>query len=151
MIFILDRNTAANLYLNLLVPWETVYRDIPEKGGFDIRSKEFTAYKRDNKFEIKPLNTKSESDKEINENLSFGSEARQLAIFQIGNNSRARSLFKHLRNSVAHAHVERLKIKNKWFLIFSAKSDDKYVLKAQIQESKLRDFIAALKSTAKNI
>jgi hypothetical protein len=147
----LDRRTAADLYLNLLVPWETFYRDIPENGAFDIRSKEFTAFKRDNKFEIKVLETKPESDKEINENVSFGSEAKQLAIFQKGDNSRARSLFKHLRNSVAHAHVERLKIRNKWFLIFSAKSNGKYVLKAQIQESKLGDFITALKSTARSV
>lgn len=147
----LDRKTAADLYLNLLVPWETVYRDLPKKGSFDIRSKEFTAYKRDNGFEVEVLGTKTESDNEINKNASFGSEAKQLAIFQKGDNSRARSLFKHLRNSVAHAHVERVKIKNKWYLIFSAKNDGKYVLKAQIQESKLGDLIAALKSTAKNV
>ena len=146
----LDRKTAADLYLNLLVPWEKVYRDLPTKGTFDIRSKEFTAYKRDNELEISVLGTKAESVKAINENMSFISESKQLAIFQKGDNSRARSLFKHLRNSVAHAHVERVKIKYKWFLIFSAMSDGKYVLKAQIQESKLGDLIAALKSTAKN-
>ena len=147
----LDRKTAADLYLNLLVPWEKVYRDLPTKGSFDIRSKEFTAYKRDNEFELEVLGTKAESDKAINENPSFISESKQLAIIQKGDNSRARSLFKHLRNSVAHARVERVKIKNKWFLIFSAMSDGKYVLKAQIQESKLGDLIAALKSTAKNV
>ena len=147
----LDRKTAADLYLNLLVPWETLYRDLPKNGSFDIRSKEFTSYKRNNEFELKALGTKSESDYEINNNILFGSEAKQLAIFQKGDNSRARSLFKHLRNSVAHAHVERVKLKNKWFLIFSAKSDGKYVLKAQIQESKLGDLITALKSTAKNV
>ena len=114
-------------------------------------TKEFTSYKRNNGFELKVLGTKSESDNEIKNNIIFGSEAKQLAIFQKGDNSRARSLFKHLRNSVAHAHIERVKLKNKWFLIFSAKSDGKYVLKAQIQESKLGDLIAALKSTAKNV
>ncbi len=35
--------------------------------------------------------------------------------------------------------------------LFSAKSDDKYVIKAQIQESKLGELIAAIKSTAKNV
>ena len=147
----LDRKTAVDLYLNLLVPWEKVYKDLPSKGSFDIRSKEFTAYKRDNGFELKVLGTKTESDKIINETEAFKSEAKQLAIIQKGDNSRARSLFKHLRNSVAHAHVERLKIKSKWFLIFSAMSGGKYVLKAQIQESKLGELIAALKSTAKNV
>lgn len=148
---VLERKTAADLYLNLLVPWEREFKILPTKGSFDIRSKKFTAYKRDNEFELKALGTKAESDKEISENVSFGLEAKQLAMFQKGDNSRARSLFKHLRNSVAHAHVERIKIENKWFLVFSAMSDEKYVLKAQIQESKLGDLIAALKSTAKNV
>ena len=144
-----DRKIAADLYLHLLVPWETYYKKLPKQGSFDIRSKKFTAYKRDNEFEMKVLDTTAMSDKEIRENVHFIAEAKELAIFQKGDNSRARSLFKHLRNSVAHAHVERVKIRNKWFLVFSTKSGEKYVLKAQIQESKLRDFIAALKATAK--
>ena len=147
----LDRKTAADLYLNLLVPWEKVYRDLPKKGRFDIRSKDFTAFKRDNGLVIKALDTKAEADKEIDACVSFYVEPKQIVIFQKGDNSRARSLFKHLRNSVAHAHVERIKIKNRWFLIFSAKSSGRYVLKAQVQQSKLGDLIAALKSTAKNV
>ena len=147
----LDRKTAADLYLNLLVPWETIYRDLPKKGTFDIRSKEFTAFKRDNGLIVTALDTKAEANKEIGSCLSFYVEPKQIVIFQKGDNSRARSLFKHLRNSVAHAHVERVKIDNRWFLIFSSKSESRYVLKAQIQQSKLRDLIAALKSTAKNV
>lgn len=147
----LDRKSAADLYLNLLVPWETVYKDLPIKGSFDIRSKEFTVFKRDNELLISILNTKAEVDKEVKANTSFGVEGKQIIILQKGDNSRARSLFKHLRNSVAHAHVDREKIKNKWYLLFSAKSDGKYVIKAQIQESRLGELIAAIKSTAKNV
>lgn len=147
----LDRKTAADLYLNLLVPWETVYRDLPQKGNFDIRSKVFIAFQRDNEIVISSLDTKAESDKEIRSVNAYGSEGKQIIIFQKGDNSRARSLFKHLRNAIAHAHVDRVKIENRWFLIFSGIRDSKYVLKAQIKQSKLGDLIAALKSTAKNV
>ena len=147
----LDRKSAADLYLNLLVPWEMVYKNLPIKGSFDIRSKEFTVFKRDNELLISILNTKAEVDKEVKANTSFGVDIKQIIILHKGDNSRARSVFKHLRNSVAHAHVDREKIKNKWYLLFSAKSDGKYVIKAQIQESKLGELIAAIKSTAKNV
>ena len=147
----LDRKTAADLYLNLLIPWETIYKGIDQKGNFDIRSKEFTSFKRDNELLLSILNTKAEADKEIKANTDFGLESKQIVILQKGDNSRARSLFKHLRNSVAHAHADRVKIKNKWFLVFTAISDNKYVLKAQIQQSKLGELIAAIKSTVKNV
>lgn len=146
----LDKKTAADLYLNLLVPWEEKYKNIPQKGNFDIRSKEFTAFKRVNELFVVALNTKAEAHKEIEENTNFGTMNKQIIIFQKGDGSRARSLFKHLRNSVAHAHVEKIKIENKWFLLFSAAREKQHILKAQIQQSKLGDLIAALKSTIKD-
>ena len=143
----LDRKTASDLYLNLLTPWELTYKDVPQKDNFNIGNKEFTAFKRENALVFESLTTIAEAHKNIEENIKFGVSDNHIIILQIGDNSRARSLFKHLRNSVAHAQVERIKIKNKWFLLFSAKSKNMYVLKAQIQQSKLCDFIAALKST----
>jgi len=147
----LDRKTAADLYLNLLVPWEKMYKDLPQKGEFDIRSKEFTTFKRDKKLLISVFNTKAEAHKEISENKAFSCEAKQIVLFQKGDNSRARSLFKHFRNSIAHAHVKREKIQNRWFLIFEAEKGGKSFFKAQVLQSRLSEFIAALKSTAKNV
>ena len=149
--YYLDRKIASDLYLNLLTPWEKVFSVLPIKGSFDIRSKEFSAFKREYDFKVVVLSNQTESDKAIIENKLFNYQPKQLAIFSKGDNSRARSLFKHLRNAIAHAQIVKVKIQNKWYLIFSAQRDGKYVLKVQIQQSNLGELIAALKSTAKNI
>ena len=56
---------------------------------------------------------------------------------------------------MAHGHVDKIKIEGKWFISFSAmnknKNKNEYVLKAQIQQSKLGSFISALKSTVKDL
>jgi len=147
---VLDRKTAADLYLNVLVPWEETYRDLPRKGTFDIRSKPFTSYRRKHELEMTVYETKRDSDAAIQQDPRIGTESVDLLIFQKGDNSRARSLFKHLRNSIAHAHVQRKKIDSRWFLVFEARSsDDKKVFGGQLQQSRMSEFVAALKSTVR--
>ena len=148
---VIDRKIAADLYLNLLVPWETIYKALPQKGNFDIRSKGFIAFKRENQLFVQSLATRAESHDCIKQESCFGSENKQILIFQKGDNSRARSLIKHLRNAVAHACVENVRIKNRLFLVFEARRDGKTVLKGQIYQARLGDLIAALKSTIKHV
>jgi hypothetical protein len=48
--------------------------------------------------------------------------------------------------------VVRVKIKNKWFIVFTAKNGKgKYVFRAQLMQSKLKAFISALNSTVKKL
>lgn len=149
----INRKIAAELYLRILVPWEAEYKQLPITGYFDIRSKAFTAYRRQKDFILEIHATKADSDSAVKANIIFGKEAKQFVVFQKGSGSRARSLLKHLRNSVAHAHLERVKIKNIWFIIFTSYSEDStgksksILLRAQIKESELSFFISALQST----
>ena len=115
----LDRKTAADIYLGILAEWEQTYKILPQKGNFDIRSKEFMTFKKTHTLVIKSYKNASLSDRAILSNTEFLSEAKQVILFQKGSNSRARGLFKHIRNSIAHSHVLRVKIKNKWFIGFS--------------------------------
>jgi hypothetical protein len=149
---VLDRKTAADIYLGILVEWERTYKDLPQIGNFDIRSKEFSAFKRTNSLEVLSYENATLSDEAISSRTELHSQPKQIVLFQKGSNSRARGLFKHIRNSIAHSHVERVKIKNKWFICFSAKNDKgKQVLHAQLIQNKLTPFISALKSTVKSV
>lgn len=147
----LDRKIAADLYLDLLLPWETKIKLLEPKGNFDLRVKAFTEFKRSNNVTFKVEKTGTESDSAIKKYLACEAKAEQIVIVAKGDNSGARSLFRHSRNSVAHANVSKIKIKNKSFIIFKASNKNKQLLYAQIQQNKLKQFIAAIKSTVKNV
>ncbi|MFD3321973.1 HEPN family nuclease [Alteromonas macleodii] len=147
----LDRAIAADLYLDLLVPWETKIKALEPKGNFDLRAKAFTEFKRTNSLQFKVEKTGADSDLAIRNLLKCDLKAEQIVIVAKGDNSGARSLLRHTRNSVAHAHARKVKIKNKNFIVFSASNRNKQLLYAQIQVSKLKDFLAAMKSTVKNV
>lgn len=143
---------AAVLYLGLLTPWETQLKQLPQSGSFDIRSKDFIKFKRSNALMVKAKKTVTETDMEIGSYKKNETVAEQIIIVSKGgDNSTARSMFRNLRNSVAHASVNKVKIKNKNYLIFEAKNPNTKLkmLYAKIQNSKIKDFIAALKSTVK--
>lgn len=147
----LDRKIAADLYLDLLVPWETKIKTLESKGNFDLRAKGFTEFKRINNLKFKVEKTGADSDLAISNFLACEPKPEQIVIVAKGDNSGARSLLRHTRNSVAHAHVCKIKIKNKSFIVFTASNRKKQLLYAQIQTSKLEQFIAAMKSTVKNV
>ncbi|EMN6297140.1 hypothetical protein BBL91_22405 [Vibrio parahaemolyticus] len=147
----LDRKIAADLYLGLLVPWETKIKPLDPKGNFDLRAKAFIEFKRTNNLQFKVEKTGADSDLAISGLLASELKAEQIVIVAKGDNSGARSLWRHVRNSVAHSHVRKVKIKNKYFIVFSASNRNKKLLYAQIQVSKLKEFIAAMKSTVRNV
>lgn len=72
----LDRETAADIYLGILAEWEQTYKSLPQKGNFDIRSKEFMTFKRTNSLEIKSYENVSLSNEAILSNTEFSSEAK---------------------------------------------------------------------------
>lgn len=147
----LDRRIAADLYLDLLLPWETKIKLLDPKGNFDLRVKAFTEFKRSNNVKFKVEKTNAESDLAITNYLASEAKAEQIIIVAKGDNSGARSLFRHSRNSVAHANVSQVKIKNKNFIVFKASNKNKQLLYVQIQQNNLKEFIAAIKSTVKNV
>lgn len=147
----LDRKIAAKLYLDLLFPWETKVKNLEAKGNFDLRVKEFTEFRRSENITFTVKKNSVESDAAITEYLSEKAKSEQVVILaKGGDSSGARSLFRNLRNSVAHANVSKMKISNKKFIIFEGLSHNgKKVLYAKIQESRLREFISAIRSTVK--
>jgi hypothetical protein len=147
----LDRKVAADLYLDLLVPWETKFKTLETKGNFDLRAKALTEFKRVNKLQFKVESNGSDSEFAIGKFLASAPKAEQVVIVAKGDNSGARSLLRHIRNSVAHADVCKKKIKNKNYVLFSASNKNKRLLYAQIRESQLKEFISAIKSTVKNV
>jgi hypothetical protein len=147
----IDKSTASTLYLDLLVPWETKIKSLEPKGNFNLKVKAFTEFRRINNIQFKVERTGSESDFSIRRLRSSELKAEQIIIVAKGDNSGARSLLRHSRNSVAHANVRKIKIKNNNFIIFSASNKNKQLLYVQIKQSNLKQYIAAIKSTATNV
>jgi hypothetical protein len=147
----IDKATASTLYLDLLVPWEIKIKSLEPKGSFSLRAKAFTEFKRINNIHFKVEKTGTESDFSIRRLQSSELKAEQIVIVAKGDNSGARSLLRHSRNSVAHANVRKIKIKNNNYIIFSASNKNKRLLYVQIKQSNLKQYIAAIKSTVKNV
>lgn len=145
----INRKIAADLYLNLLIPWETKIKSLEQKGNFDLRSKTFSDFKRRNTLILKVKKTSIESDKLINSYLSQELNTDQIIIVAKGDSSGARSIMRHTRNSIAHGNVKILKIKNKNFVIFKSLNKNKLLLYIQIKQSNLNSFFSAIKSTIK--
>lgn len=147
----LDRKLASDLYLNLLVPWEKKFKSLPQTGTFDLRNKQFKQFIREVKLDIQSFESHEHLKSAIESNSSFGTEATNLLFFQKGDNSRARSIIRNLRNSIAHAQVEKIKINKVFFVIFTAEHQGKTKLQAQVELSKLAEFFVAVKSTVKSV
>ncbi|MCT8987476.1 hypothetical protein [Shewanella phaeophyticola] len=89
------------------------------KGNFDLRAKGFTEFKRANNLKFKVEKTGMQSDLTIQNSLSKGEQAEQIIIVAKGDNSGARSLFRHIRNSIAHANVNKIRVKGRVFKVES--------------------------------
>lgn len=147
----IDKSTASTLYLDLLVPWETKIKLLEPKGNFNLKVKAFTEFRRINNIQFKVEKTGAESDFSIRRLRSSELKAEQVIIVAKGDSSGARSLLRHSRNSVAHANVKKIKIKNNNYIIFSASNKNKQLLYVQIKQSNVKQYIAAIKSTATNV
>lgn len=93
----------------------------------------------------------SESDLHICEYLSRELVSENVLTLSKGDNSTARSILRHLRNSVVHDHVKKQKIKRVNYLVFSASNRVGQQFYLKIRQSLNKRFIAALVSTIKHV
>ncbi|MBJ6976995.1 hypothetical protein JG630_16195 [Vibrio cholerae] len=147
----IERAVGATLYLDVLIPWEQNIKEIDQKGNFDIRAKGFTAFKRSNNLKVQVKKNVSESDLDIKNYISLELLAENVLILSKGDSSTARSILRHFRNSIAHGHVKKQKIKHANYLVFSASNNNQHQFYLKIRQSLLKTFIAALMSTVKHV
>jgi len=146
----ISKTIASELYLDLLVFWEKEAKNLPKTGYFDIRRKKFQDYKRAVNLKVIVMKNSQLSNDTIESYKINTQIPEQIVVFSKGDSSSARSLFRHLRNSIAHAHIEVKKISKCNYLIFSAKNTKgKNILFAKLKQSEIKSFISAIKSTIK--
>lgn len=136
---ILNRTHAANLYLKVILPWENYYKSLPDGYRFDIRGKKFKAFIKNHGILIKTYPNIKETEVALSSLVGSNENKDQFIIFRHGDESKARSIFKHLRNATAHGNVRVIKIKGKRYYLFEA-----YEVKNRLQGKK-KIFVASIK------
>ena len=140
----------TQLYNEVLWRWEKELRD----KGFSIRSKGFNAYRRSYPISIVSVDTLPITKIKFDEYKSIlRHEEKNIFIFYNAYDSQAKSIFFHLRNAIAHAHIERLRIGKTNYYYFEGNKQNaahKERMKGQIKASILKEFITALLLTAKD-
>ncbi len=144
----IGENILLLLYTEVLLRFE---KDLTHHKSFDIRSKGFRQTQKQIDLTIRAKDKKSELLQEIS-NLSFikGESPKNIFIFvRNKKESRAKSLFRHLRNSVAHGIYEKKKIGKYEYLLFEDFHQKKLTMIGQIRLLDLNLFIEALSATRK--
>ncbi len=134
----LPKETLALLYEQVILRWEL---DLAQHAGFDIRQKEFQAFRRKNEITLEPLNNSEEFANRMNAPLPSGN----WFIFCNTASAQTQSLFRHLRNAAAHGHIRKTRAKLS-FQSFNTKK--KEVMKGEIEMEIIEPFVRALVGTA---
>lgn len=144
---VLQPKEAANLYLDLLVPWERSLKST--KGKFNFEEPQFKTFCQVQNATFRSFDNSSELEKALRSKKSDLRQLKMVFYFVKGNN-KAKNLLRHLRNSIAHGGVTEVKRGSKWYIEFEGKFRGKINLKGQLPRSTLSDFISAIMSIAGN-
>lgn len=146
----ISKSDIALLYVEILLRWEKGLKDV----GFNIRAKGFNKFLKDNALEIVSRDSLPEMTVAFEEHSpTLKAKEQNILIFYNVNGSQAKSLYFHVRNAIAHGHIERVKIGRAYYYYFEGNRDNtlqRERMKGQIKASILHNFVTALQLTAKN-
>lgn len=126
------------LYEHVILRWEL---DIESQKGFNIKKKEFQAFRRGNGITLEPLANAAEFAARMNTPLPAGN----WFVFSNTESAQPRSLFKHIRNAAAHGHIKKI---GKKLSFQSYNTKGKETMRGEIQVGLFEQFIHALVDTA---
>jgi len=141
-----SKATFVFLYMEVLLRWELELKDKP----FSIRDKEFRTFQKNEAIELLSIDNLDELSSNVPRFMSrIGEEQSNFFLFHNNKVSQAKSLFKHLRDAVAHGNIKQMKIGRFNYLRFENYYQNRTRMIGQIKAARLEGYVQALHGTVK--
>ena len=138
----LPKDLMADLYERIILRWELDVK--VSENGFDIRDKQLKAFLSDNKIYLQAYDNQTEYSS--NQDITLKEEVNDYLYFVNIESSQPKSILRHLRNAVAHAHVQ--KVKNQLLLnAFNIKKQE--VMRGKLKQKIFISFVDALVTSSR--